>query len=120
MNKFPNVDEASGIGPMGAGESRYCASTRMDWVVAKPGVHAKLLYEDESRGERTMLVRLDPQAKSLPHSHTEHEQIFVIEGSFDDGARMLEAGDFCVRTPGQVHTAFSPDGALVMVTYIAV
>jgi len=113
----PPVDAVSPIGNLADAESLYTGSSAMAWTESKPGVFSKLLYEDESRKERTLLVRLDPEAKSAPHSHTEFEQIYVIEGSFDDGERVLTPGDFCVRSPGQIHTAHSPAGALVLVTY---
>lgn len=119
MKRSASIGEKSPIGAIGEAQSKYSASQAMPWEELKPGVFSKLLYQDENRSERTLLVRLEPEARSAPHSHDEFEQIYVIEGGFEDGERVLNAGDFCCRSPGQVHTAYSPDGALVLVTYTA-
>jgi len=120
MTQASKVEESGPIGAVGQACSRYTASPAMAWEEVKPGVYAKLLYHDETRRERTLLVRLQPDARSAPHSHEEFEQIYVIDGSFEDGERTLITGDFCCRSPGQVHTAYSPSGALVLVTYTGV
>lgn len=117
MTGLKTVTERLPVGFVGEARCEYSSTNTMDWEEAKPGVFAKLLYQDEARGERTMLIRLEPGAKSAPHCHKEFEQVYVIEGSFEDGERVLNAGDFCCRSPGQVHTAYCRDGAVVLVTY---
>jgi quercetin dioxygenase-like cupin family protein len=81
------------------------------------GMWVKRLYEDEERGERTWLFRMDPGASSPPHSHEEFEQVYVLEGSFYDEDRLVKAGEYCARSPGAVHSATSDAGALMLVVY---
>ena len=78
----------------------------------------KHLLEASARGHRAMLARLAPEAYSLPHAHDDIEHIYVLDGEFHDGERMLSAGDYCVRAPGVVHTASSEHGALTLVLYV--
>ncbi len=89
-----------------------------DWEpIGDDGFWVKRLYEDEERGERTWLMRMDPGAYSPPHAHEEFEQVYVLDGSFYDDDRLVKAGEFCARSPGAVHSAASDDGALMIVIY---
>ena len=95
----------------------YAAAALMPWSYAKPGVHVKTLFDGGPQHGRTQLARLDAGAYSKPHTHAVLEQIYVIEGEFYDGERLLRAGDMCVRAPGVEHSASSPTGALTLVIY---
>jgi quercetin dioxygenase-like cupin family protein len=98
--------------------SVHLAATGGDWEDAgKPGVRVNRLHTDASRGERTLLFELEPGARSAPHSHDDFEQLFVLSGSFHDGERLLRAGDYCSRAPGEVHEATTEEGARVLVIY---
>ncbi|NCF28225.1 MAG: anti-Sigm factor, ChrR [Gammaproteobacteria bacterium] len=89
-----------------------------DWEATdSDGFWLKRLYEDEERGERTWLMRIDPGACSPPHAHEEFEQVYVLQGSFYDEDRLVKAGEFCARSPGAVHSAASDEGALMLVIY---
>ena len=98
--------------------SSYMSAAAKDWEPAGGGgFWVKRLYEDQERGERTWLMRIDAGAYSPPHSHEEFEQVYVLDGSFYDDDRLVKAGEFCARSPGAVHTAASDDGALMIVIY---
>lgn len=75
------------------------------------------LLVDPAAPARTMLMKIDPGAFAGRHSHTELEQIYVLEGSFYDEERVLHAGDYCCRAAGAMHTAGSRDGAVVLLVY---
>ena len=105
------------IGPMSGAGSHYVNSHVAGWREDKPGIWVKPLYEDADRGERTLLVRMDPGARSEPHSHEGFEQVYVLSGSFQDDNRLLREGDHCCRTPGVMHSAFSEEGVLVLAIY---
>ena len=83
----------------------------------KPGIRIKRLHEDATRGERTLLFELAAGARSAPHAHEDFEQVYVLSGSFHDGERLLRAGDYCSRAPGEIHEATSDDGAVALVIY---
>ena len=116
-NTRPPVHESDTIRTLPGAHCAYTAAAAMPWRLAKPGIHVKALYESPSGHERTLLFKLEPGAESAPHAHDEVEQIYVIEGEFFDGERLLRAGDTCVRPPGVVHTAHSETGALALVVY---
>ena len=59
--------------------SVYASAEQLEWVEAKPGIHVKVLYADPARGERTVLARMEPGARSAPHCHDEFEQDMKAE-----------------------------------------
>lgn len=102
---------------MGTG-STYVNPASVDWETADDGCAVRVLYENPSRGERTLLMKLSPGACFPMHAHEgEWEQIFVLEGSFYDDQRIMKAGDFVCRSPGAPHTAGSEQGATVLLFY---
>ena len=97
----------------------YAKSADIDWHEAKPGVFVKHLLEAGGAGQRVSLARLAPGAYSPPHAHDVIEHIYVLEGEFDDGERVLSAGDYCVRAAGVTHKSSSEHGALVLSLYVS-
>ena len=78
----------------------------------------KPLFEDAERGEKTLLMKVDPGAWSPMHTHPgELEQIYVLEGSFYDQDATMGPGDYCCRAPDAGHEAGSKDGAIVLLVY---
>ena len=82
------------VGPV-MGSIRY-ASASVDWQPTElKGFWMKPLFEDAERGEKTLLMKVDPGAWSPMHTHPgELEQIYVLEGSLlrpgcDYGTRRL-------------------------------
>jgi quercetin dioxygenase-like cupin family protein len=98
--------------------STYVDPDTLDWSTEEDGFRVKLLYENASRGERTLLMKIAPGASFPMHAHDgEWEQIYVIEGTFYDDRRTMKAGDFVCRSPGAPHTAGSEKGATVLLFY---
>jgi len=112
------VDKRSCIAAVASATSSYMSAVGMRWEpTGTDGFWVNRLYEDDARGERTWLMRIDPGAYSSPHAHEEFEQVYVLEGSFYDDDRLVKAGEFCARSPGAVHSAASDGGALMLVMY---
>ena len=66
-------------------------------------------------GESVALVRWQPGTVFNRHSHFGGEEIFVIEGTFDDEFGSYPAGSW-LRSPHQsIHTPFSNAGCLIYV-----
>ena len=87
-----------------------------EWQRVREGVYAKQLYVDRTRDLVTMLVRMDPGAKYVPHRHAAPEQCFVLEGDLRDEGVVCRAGDFQVLAPGSVHGAqWTQDGCTVLI-----
>jgi len=114
----PPIESQSCIPAVATATSSYMSAESCDWEPSgSEGMWVKRLYEDEARGERTWLFRMDAGACSPPHSHDVFEQVFVLEGSFFDGDRLISDGEFCARAPGAVHSATTDTGALMVVVY---
>lgn len=105
------------FGPI-AGSLRY-QSNDVEWQKTEAtGFWVKPLFEDRERGEKTLLMKVDPGAWSAMHTHPgELEQIFVLEGSFYDQDATMGPGSYCCRAPDAAHEAGSKDGAVVLLIY---
>jgi anti-sigma factor ChrR (cupin superfamily) len=98
-----------------SGGSTYLEVSRIDWAPTPyPGVETKVLYADPASGRRTTLTRFAPGARLPAHRHVGLEQSFVLTGTLVDGDGACAAGDFVWRRPGSVHSAWSPDGCIVL------
>ena len=100
--------------------SAYLPGADREWQpTAAAGYWVKPLYENPELGERTLLMKAEPGTHSPPHAHDEFEQVYVLEGSFNDGERVLRAGDYCARPIGAVHSAVSDEGWVALLVYSA-
>jgi len=113
-----STGKGTGIAGPVVGSMRY-ASASVDWQPTEAeGFWMKPLFEDAERGEKTMLMKVDPGAWSPMHTHPgEMEQIYVIEGSFYDQDVTMGPGDYCCRAPDAAHEAGSKEGAIVLLVY---
>ena len=112
------IPESGCIDEVARASSAYTSTLASDWEPAgTEGFWVKRLYEDETRGEATWLMRMDAGAHSPPHAHEAFEQVYVLDGSFYDDDRLVRAGEYCARAPGAVHSATSDEGATMLVIY---
>ena len=109
-----SIDETRAVPLAG---SRYVDPASLEWQPDGPKFWTKLLHEDPAKGERTLLMKVDPGASFPLHAHEEVEQIYVLSGSFFDQDRTLRAGDYACRAPGAMHTAGSEEGAVMLLIY---
>jgi len=58
------------------------------------GLEMKVLYENKHTGLFTGLFRLAPGAIIPLHEHTDIEQTFVLNGTFQEEDGVAQAGDF--------------------------
>lgn len=65
--------------------------------------------------ERVALVRWQPGARFLRHAHPGGEEIYVIEGTFQDEYGAYPQGTWLRNPDGSVHTPFSEEGCLIYV-----
>ena len=100
--------------------SRYVMVDSLPWVPTKfPGVHMKVLMQNEPDGMLTTLFKFDPDTRLPFHEHVEIEQTFVLEGSLEDHEGNATAGNFVWRPKGNRHDAYSPRGAIVLSFFLA-
>lgn len=63
------------------------------WREITPGVHRRVLNVDRSANRMSVLVRMDPGATYMSHSHDILEEMLVLEGNLMLGDLSLSAGD---------------------------
>lgn len=74
-----------------------------NWQEIGPGLTAKTLFVDQTRGLVTSLVRMAPGGALPPHRHKGDEQFFVLEGDCNVHGTRLGPGDFHHAAAGSVH-----------------
>ena len=100
------------------GGSTYVDPSAMEWRPSQfKGIQIKVLFEDQSKGEMTCLLKWEPGATLPMHKHPEIEQSFVLEGSFYDHDGICKAGEYVWRTPGSFHETHSDEGAILLAVY---
>ena len=102
-----------------ARDSTYVDPGALEWErTGDPGFWVKKLDENPARGERVLLMKLDPGASFPMHAHDgEWEHIFVLEGTFQDDQQTISKGQYVCRSPGAPHTTTTEDGAIVLLFY---
>ncbi len=102
-----------------AGEGRMQVqmdTNALDWQERAEGtIWQKPLYRQGGYKEWTMLLKLDPGARSQPHTHPGGEEVFVIDGEFADDDGVYPAGTWTRSPPGSGHRIWSDDGAVLLV-----
>lgn len=77
------------------------------------GLEVMPLYQ---RGtEQVALVKWQPGTRFSEHPHPGGEEIFVLEGTFEDEHGRYPEGTWLRNPPGSIHTPFSDDGCLIYV-----
>ena len=80
-----------------------------------PGVSLKQLFLDESTGNVTRLVKLEPGAVYPAHGHAGLEHCYVVEGDLVFHDHTLHSGDYEVAMPDTAHsTVSSVHGCLLL------
>lgn len=96
-------------------KSHYMDPANMEWQPSKfPGIQTKVLYSDSATGMSTILFKMEPGAIVPLHEHTAIEQTYMLEGSLVDQEGEALPGQFVWRPGGNVHQAYSPNGALFL------
>ena len=76
----------------------------------------KISYSKENGGNGTYLLKMGPNAKSLPHVHTGFEEFLMLEGELiDPDGKIFKKGDFISFEPGSKHSSHTINGCLVLV-----
>jgi quercetin dioxygenase-like cupin family protein len=100
------------------GGSTYVRPQDLEWSKTQFGkVWIKILCEDRSKGESTVLIKLEPGAHLPFHKHPELEQAYVLEGSMHDHDGGCRAGEYVWRKAGSFHENRSDTGAVILAVY---
>ena len=92
-------------------------SAELDWQPSPmPGVERRML--DRIGGEKaraTSIVRYAPDSEFLAHVHKGGEELFVLEGVFQDEQGDFPAGSYVRNPPGSIHVPRSEPGCIIFV-----
>ena len=76
----------------------------------------KISYDKKNGGQGSYLLKMDPNAKTLPHIHTGYEEFLILEGELTDAdGKIFKKGDFITFEPGSTHSSCSKGGCLILV-----
>ena len=76
----------------------------------------KISYDKKNAGQGTYLLKMEPNAKSLPHVHTGFEEFLMLDGELTDvDKKIFKKGDFITFEPGSKHSSHTINGCLVLV-----
>lgn len=91
-------------------------TTQARWLAGMvEGLSVCPLYTQSGYAETMALVRWQPNTYFPRHTHPGGEEIFVIEGTFEDEHGVYPAGSW-IRSPHMsTHTPFSKSGCLIYV-----
>jgi anti-sigma factor ChrR (cupin superfamily) len=116
----PNAPEHEGLGPLA---SRVVKANDMPWEkIVYPGCFVKTLMVDRKNGLLTVLLRMEPGAELPDHEHILMEQTYMIEGRLVDRSGpekglSVGPGEFVYRPAGSRHSAYTPDGGLMLAIF---
>jgi anti-sigma factor ChrR (cupin superfamily) len=99
---------------VGDSETVNLDTTRTDWL---PGlVRGLSVMPLHSFGiEHTSLVKWDAGTVFNPHAHPGGEEIYVIDGVFQDEFGRFPRGTWLRNPPGSTHHPYSEEGCLILV-----
>ena len=76
----------------------------------------KISYDKKNGGYGSYLLKMEPGAKSLPHTHTGYEEFLMLGGELiDPYGKIFKKGDFITFEPGSKHFSHTKNGCLVLV-----
>ena len=81
-----------------------------------PGMSWHKVSYDLKNGHGTYILKMSPEAKSLPHKHTNYEEFLMLDGELiDPDGKVFKKGDLITFPPGSSHSSYTKDGCLVLV-----
>jgi anti-sigma factor ChrR (cupin superfamily) len=99
----------------GSGRRRIILDTgKLEWErTGVPGVWSKTLYSEHGFPERMRLVKFEPGATFPAHGHPGGEEIFVLEGAWEDEEGVYSRGTWIRNPPRVVHAPRSHAGCVI-------
>ena len=83
-----------------------------------PGIRKRVLWQG-SNGAKAQILEIDPGARflKLDVHHPGPEEVYVVSGTFNDGARDYPAGSFVHNPAGSSHLPQSKEGCVLFVFF---
>ncbi len=74
----------------------------------------KLSYDDR-RQQGAYMIRMQPGAETIVHTHRRREEYYIIEGDLvESDGRVLGPGDYVIHEPGSRHNSRTVNGCLLI------
>ena len=74
----------------------------------------RLSYDRETR-EGSYMMRMQPGAETIAHTHKRLEEFIILEGSLiEDDGTVLKPGDHVIYEPGSHHNSRTEEGCLLL------
>ena len=81
-----------------------------------PNMSWHIISYDQISGQGSYVLKMDPGARTVPHTHMGFEEFLIVEGELIDSDGMVfKKGEFVSFGPGSQHSSFSEIGALIIV-----
>ena len=92
-------------------------TSRSAWIQSPAsGVWRKPLEREAAEsGQVTSIVRYEPGSVFSTHKHPNGEEVFVLDGVFEDESGRYPVGSYFRNPPGSSHAPRSPEGCLLFV-----
>ena len=70
---------------------------------------------DEKTNFETYISKLEPGTKTIPHTHTGHEEFLILDGELiDSDGSIFKKGDFISYKPNSSHSSYTKKGCLIL------
>ena len=88
-----------------------------NYGVEVPGMSwHKISYDKKNGGHGSYLLKMEPDTKTLPHTHTGYEEFLMLDGELtDQDGKIFKKGNFITFDPGSTHSSHTKNGCLVLV-----
>ena len=75
----------------------------------------KISYNKET-GQGSYILKMDPEAKTIPHKHINYEEFYMLDGDLTDAdGKTFKRGNFVTFEPGSSHSSYTEKGCLILV-----
>ena len=65
--------------------------------------------------EANAYAKLNPGTKTIPHTHSGHEEFLILDGELiDSDGTIFKKGDFISYEPGSSHSSYTKNGCLIL------
>ena len=81
-----------------------------------PGMNWHKITYNQTTGQGTYILKMEPGAKSKFHEHTNFEEFIILDGELvDPDDKTFKKGDIVTFEPGSSHSSYTKNGCLILV-----
>ena len=74
-----------------------------------------IISYDQISGQGSYVLKMDPGAQTVPHTHMGFEEFLIVEGELiDSDGTIFKKGDFISYEPNSSHSSFTKKGCLIL------